>query len=88
MDTATIAAIATPAGMGGVGMVRLSGVEAPEIAARVFRLGKRGSAPDLRRTQSHRLLYGRVVDPETEEMIDEVLLAWMAAPKTYTREDT
>jgi tRNA modification GTPase len=69
-------------------MVRLSGAEAPEIAARVFRRGKRGHAPDLRRTPSHRLVYGRVVDPETEEMIDEVLLAWMAAPKTYTREDT
>jgi tRNA modification GTPase len=88
MDASTIAAIATPVGTGGVGMVRLSGAEAPEIAARVFRRGKRGSAPELRRTPSHRLLYGRVVDPATEEMIDEVLLAWMAAPRTYTREDT
>ncbi|HEY7034573.1 MAG TPA: tRNA uridine-5-carboxymethylaminomethyl(34) synthesis GTPase MnmE [Thermomicrobiales bacterium] len=88
MDNATIAAIATPPGEGGVGMVRISGVEAAEIAARVFRRGKRGIAPELRKVASHRLLYGKIVDPATEETIDEALLGWMAAPHTYTREDT
>lgn len=88
MDRSTIAAIATPAGTGGVGMVRISGAEAPEIAGHIFRRGASGKAPNLRRTPSHRLIYGRIVDPESEETIDEALLAWMAGPRTYTREDT
>lgn len=88
MDNATIAAIATPPGEGGIGMVRISGAGAAEVAARVFRRGRRGSAPDLRKTGSHRLLYGKIVEPVTGETIDEALLGWMAAPHTYTREDT
>ena len=88
MDNATIAAIATPAGVGGIGVVRVSGNEAAEIAGAVFRRGANGQKVDLRRTASHRLLFGRVVDPTTEATIDEVLLAWMAGPRTYTREDT
>jgi tRNA modification GTPase len=88
MDSATIAAIATPPGEGGVGMVRISGGEAAEIAARVFRRGQRGTAPNLRKTKSHRLIYGKIVDPATDGTIDEALLGWMAAPHTYTREDT
>ena len=88
MDSATIAAIATPAGVGGIGVVRVSGNHAAEIAGAVFRRGPSDQRVDLRRTASHRLLFGRVVDPATEETIDEVLLAWMAGPRTYTREDT
>src|SRR5215211_412018 len=88
MDNATIAAIATPPGEGGIGMVRISGAEAAEIAGRIFRRGKNGRAVDLKKTESHRLLYGRVVDPATGETIDEALLGWMAAPHTYTCEDT
>lgn len=88
VDLATIAAISTPAGVGGVGMIRISGPEAPDIAARVFRRGKRGKPVDLRRTPSHRLIYGRIVDPAAGTQVDEALLGWMAAPKTYTREDT
>src|SRR5918995_3204411 len=87
MDNATIAAIATPAGVGGIGVVRVSGNEAAEIAGAVFRRGATGHTVDLRRTASHRLLFGRVVDPATEATIDEVLLAWMAGPRAYTRED-
>src|SRR5215204_1828882 len=86
MDNATIAAIATPPGEGGIGMVRISGVEAAEIAGQIFRRGRR--PVDLKNTESHRLLYGRVVDPATGETIDEALLGWMAAPHTYTCEDT
>jgi len=88
MDTATIAAVATAAGEGGIGVIRISGDEAAVIAARVFRRGKGGGAPDLSRVPSHRILYGRVVDPHTGEAIDEVLLAWMRGPNTYTAEDT
>lgn len=88
MDTSTIAAIATAPGIGGIGVVRISGGDAAAIAGKVFRRLPSGWAIDLRRMPSHRLVYGRVVDPETDEIIDDVLLGWMAAPRTYTREDT
>jgi tRNA modification GTPase len=88
MDSATIAAISTPPGEGGVGMVRISGLEAAEIATRVFRRGQNGKTLNLRTTASHRLIYGKIVDPVTGETIDEALLGWMAGPRTYTREDT
>jgi tRNA modification GTPase len=88
LDNATIAAVATAPGEGGIGVVRISGADAAEIAARVFRRGKDGRVPDLRKAPSHRLIYGRIVDPDTDEAIDEALLAWMRGPHTYTREDT
>ncbi|MDQ3442024.1 MAG: tRNA uridine-5-carboxymethylaminomethyl(34) synthesis GTPase MnmE [Chloroflexota bacterium] len=89
LDNATIAAIATPAGEGGIGIVRVSGAGAAAIAGRVFRrMGRAPVTVDLSTTESHRLLYGRIVDPATGDLIDEVLLGWMAGPHTYTREDT
>lgn len=88
MRADTIAAIATAVGEGGVGMVRVSGPEAAEIAERIFRRGKDGKPIDLSRIASHRLIYGHVVHPSTGDMVDEALLAWMAGPRTYTREDT
>lgn len=88
MDLSTIAAIATPPGEGAIGVVRVSGPESAEIAQRIFRRGKRGAPVDLQKTASHRLLYGRIVDPRSGESVDEALLAWMAGPNTYTGEDT
>jgi tRNA modification GTPase len=88
MDNATIAAIATPPGEGGIGVVRISGSEAADIAARIFRQAGKNKTLQLHQTPSHRLLYGTVVDKATEQAIDEVLLAWMKGPNTYTREDT
>jgi len=73
----TIAAIATPVGSGGIGIVRLSGPEARAILARVF-------AGD---TVPLRLTYGHVVDPASGETVDEVLAVYMPAPRTYTRQD-
>lgn len=83
----TIAAIATPPGDGGIGVVRLSGPDATRIAARIFRRGRTRRALVASAFPSHRLLYGAVVDPEDERVVDEVMLAHMAAPRTYTRED-
>jgi tRNA modification GTPase len=81
----TIAAIATPPGVGGIGIVRLSGPEAFAVGLRIFRpahpLAETATPP------SHLLLYGHVVDPASETVIDEVLAAFMRAPRTYTRED-
>jgi len=73
----TIAAISTPLGEGGIGIVRLSGAEALSIAKAVFP----GKLSD------RRLSYGHIIDPRTGERVDEVLVSCMAAPHTYTRED-
>lgn len=73
----TIAAISTPLGEGGIGIVRLSGPDALGIAQKLFN----------RRLSNRRLLYGHIIDPDNEEVIDEVLVTYMAAPHTYTRED-
>jgi tRNA modification GTPase len=84
-DRDTIAAQATPAGPGGVGIVRLSGPRAWEIGRRLFRpaRGELAWPPPLRR-----LLLGRVVDPASGEAVDEVLAAFFKAPHTYSTEDT
>ncbi|MCX5892510.1 MAG: tRNA uridine-5-carboxymethylaminomethyl(34) synthesis GTPase MnmE [Deltaproteobacteria bacterium] len=77
----TIAAISTPPGEAGIGIVRLSGPSASAIARKLFRPHR------PRQTwRSHRLYLGHIVDSQGE-FIDEVLLTWMQAPQTYTRED-
>lgn len=81
----TIAAISTPIGEGGIGIVRLSGPEALAIAQSIFLRGRgRTSACTL---QPYRLHYGHIVDPDTGQTLDEVLMAYMPAPWTYTRQD-
>ncbi|MEZ4530787.1 MAG: tRNA uridine-5-carboxymethylaminomethyl(34) synthesis GTPase MnmE [Thermomicrobiales bacterium] len=87
LDSATIAAISTPPGLGALGVIRISGPDAAEIAARVFR-SARGTSLHLTAKQSHRVFYGQVVDPATDALIDDVLLTWMAHPHSYTTEDT
>ncbi len=80
----TIAAVSTPPGEGGIGIVRLSGTEAISIADKIF------SSPEdkqLSDVTSHSIKHGFIKDPSTLEKIDEVLVAVMKAPKTYTRED-
>ncbi|MDP9374901.1 MAG: tRNA uridine-5-carboxymethylaminomethyl(34) synthesis GTPase MnmE, partial [Chloroflexota bacterium] len=68
----TIAAIATAVGEGGIGIIRVSGPEAGAVAGRVFRRAGRNGA-GAPRFPAHRLVYGRVVDPETGAAIDEAL---------------
>ncbi|OAT79883.1 tRNA uridine-5-carboxymethylaminomethyl(34) synthesis GTPase MnmE [Desulfotomaculum copahuensis] len=80
----TIAAIATPLGEGGIGIVRVSGPEAMGIAGRLF---QSASGANWRMKGSHRLFRGRVVDPANGRLVDEILLGVMRAPHTYTRED-
>ncbi|MFT8843705.1 MAG: tRNA uridine-5-carboxymethylaminomethyl(34) synthesis GTPase MnmE [Schleiferilactobacillus harbinensis] len=77
----TIAAISTPPGEGGISIVRLSGDEAIQVAQRVFK-GK-----DLANVPTHTINYGHIVDPATQDVVDEVMVSVMRAPKTYTRED-
>lgn len=102
----TIVAIATPPGMGAVGIVRLSGPRAFAIGRTVFhpasrtagaatnQTSRRGSAErddigdsNAGTPPSHLLTYGRIVDPDSGELVDEALVAFMRAPHTYTRED-
>ncbi len=78
----TIAAIATPIGQAGIGIIRISGPKSLEIARKVF---KPKTPQSL--LESHRLYMGYVCDPHSGDIIDEVLLSHMAAPNSYTRED-
>src|SRR5580693_349350 len=86
----TIAAIATPAGQGGIGIVRISGKEAIIIADTVLCL--QGNKA-LRDCKSHTVQYGWVKRHDVfdiakdEEILDEVLVTLMRAPKSYTTED-
>jgi tRNA modification GTPase len=80
----TIAAISTPSGQGGIGIVRLSGTVSIEIAEKLFRSLKQKR---LDTSPSHRMLYGHIIDPASNEIVDEVLLTVMKAPGTYTKED-
>ncbi|RDY71039.1 tRNA uridine-5-carboxymethylaminomethyl(34) synthesis GTPase MnmE [Halobacillus trueperi] len=81
METDTITAISTPMGEGAIAIVRLSGPEAVAIAANLFK-GK-----DLNEVDSHTMHYGKIIDPESGEMAEEVMVSVMRAPKTFTRED-
>jgi tRNA modification GTPase len=81
-ETDTIAAIATPHGESGIGIVRISGPLSEKVATRLFRPKKK-----LSRLKSHHLYYGEIIDPEYGKPLDEVLLTLMRKPKTYTRED-
>lgn len=80
----TIAAIATPLGAGGLAMIRLSGPQALAVADKSFQpAGKHSAIPS--RASTHTIHFGRIL--RGERLVDEVLLAVMRAPRTYTRED-
>ncbi|MCL6473201.1 MAG: tRNA uridine-5-carboxymethylaminomethyl(34) synthesis GTPase MnmE [Firmicutes bacterium] len=80
----TIAAISTAVGEGAIGIVRLSGERAVEIASKILRQNNKTSLSDRR---SHSIFLASVVDPEDGSLVDEVLVSIMRAPNTYTRED-
>lgn len=85
MDFETIAAISTAMGEGAIGIVRLSGDEAIKIADSVYRSPKGKSLADVK---SHTIHYGHMVDPATNQIVDEVMVSVMKGPNTFTREDT
>jgi tRNA modification GTPase len=80
----TIAAIATPPGPGGIGIIRISGPLALHILHRLFK-PRYDNSPVV--YESHRLYYGWIIDQASTLPIDEVLGVYMRAPHTYTRED-
>lgn len=82
MEFDTIAAISTPMGEGAIAIVRLSGPKAVETADRVYRGANR-----LTDVPTHTIHYGKLVEQTTEQVVDEVMVSVMRAPKTFTRED-
>lgn len=85
MKNDTIAAIATPVGVGGIGVIRISGEHAFEIADKVFRAADRSVT--LAAAESHTLHYGHIVDLRDGSVVDEVMAAIMRAPRTFTAEN-
>ncbi|HCY8447667.1 TPA: tRNA uridine-5-carboxymethylaminomethyl(34) synthesis GTPase MnmE [Staphylococcus aureus] len=82
MDLDTITSISTPMGEGAIGIVRLSGPQAVEIADKLYK-GKHL----LNYVPSHTINYGHIIDPESKEVVEEVMVSVLRAPKTFTRED-
>lgn len=75
----TIAAISTTLGVGAIAIIRVSGNDATRIVNKIFK------GRDLSKVDSHTINYGHIVDGE--DIVDEVLVSVMRAPKTFTRED-
>ncbi len=80
----TICAVSTPPGAGGIGIIRISGKNAIMIVSKIFKPHK---DKQLVSAATHTLHYGHVVDPVSNETVDETLVSIMRAPATYTRED-
>jgi len=94
-DKDTIAAVSTPIGFGGIGIVRISGCGSAAIARKVFRTSAPRVTAETHQTSKRiskeiiprRLQYGYIVDPENPAVFNEVLMAYMPSPNSYTRED-
>ena len=80
----TIAAVSTPIGQGGIGIIRVSGDKAITVVDKIFRAV---DSKKLSKSLTHTVHYGYIVDPDTKEDIDEVLVTLMKAPKTFTKEN-
>lgn len=84
MQSDTISAVATAVGEGGIGIIRMSGTDALAIGNRIFKGFKGRQAADM---ASYTAAYGKIIDPDTREAIDEVLILVMKGPHSYTGED-
>ena len=84
MELDTIAAISTPMGEGAIEIVRMSGPESIKIADKLFKsIGNK----KLSEVASHTIHYGHIIDPTTDEVVEEVMVSLMRGPKTFTKED-
>nr|WP_106782058.1 tRNA uridine-5-carboxymethylaminomethyl(34) synthesis GTPase MnmE [Lysinibacillus timonensis] len=84
MEFDTITAISTPMGEGAIAIVRLSGDEAVTIADKIY---KSPNGKKLGDAKSHTIHYGHLIEPKTDEVVEEVMVSLMRGPKTFTRED-
>lgn len=82
MNMDTIAAISTPLGEGGISVIRVSGSDAISGVDKIFRSKSR-----LPEAKTHTVHYGHIVNPQSQEKIDEVLVTLMRAPRSFTTED-
>ncbi|QHA94054.1 tRNA uridine-5-carboxymethylaminomethyl(34) synthesis GTPase MnmE [Bacillus sp. N1-1] len=82
MEYETIAAISTPMGEGAIAIVRLSGEEAIKIADRLYKGKQR-----LESVDTHTIHYGHLIDPDTKQVAEEVMVSVMRGPRTFTKED-
>src|SRR5699024_6813514 len=80
----TIAAISSAVGEAGIGIVRMSGPKSSEIVKKIF---KRKNNKKIENIENRKLNYGYIIRPEDSKIVDEVLMVYMEAPHTYTRED-
>ena len=83
----TIAAISTPQGYGGIGIVRISGEESLTITSRIFKKTKSSNEKDKHHLTPRKLYHGFATDPEKNRIVDEVLTVFMPSPNSYTGED-
>lgn len=82
MDFDTIAAISTPLGEGGIAVIRVSGSDSVQVVNQIYR-----GRQSLLEADSHTVQYGYLIEPETGERFEEVLVLVMKAPRTFTKED-
>lgn len=88
MNNPTIAAVATPPGRGGIGIIKLSGKDALSIAESIFvKKATKNQSNQKPYFEPHKLYLGDIVNKENGKIIDEVLLSVMKAPHSYTKED-
>lgn len=80
----TIAAISTAAGIGGIGIVRMSGEDCFKILEKIF---KAKNPEKIEEIKGYTIKYGNIIDPKTNKNIDEVLVSYFKKPKSYTTEN-
>lgn len=80
----TIVAISTAPGLGGIGIIRLSGDKCFEVLDKIF---KPKNPQKIEEIEGYKMKYGKIINPENNNMIDEVLVSYFKAPKSYTSEN-
>ena len=80
----TIVAISTAPGIGGIGIIRMSGEDSFNILSKIFKARKEESIEDIK---GYTIKYGKIINPKNGEVIDEVLVSYFKAPNSYTKED-
>ena len=80
----TIAAISTAPGIGGIGIIRMSGENCFEILNKIF---KAKNPKEIESIKGYTIKYGNIIDPSTEKVVDEVLVSFFKKPKSYTTEN-
>ena len=80
----TIVAISTAPGIGGIGIIRMSGENSFSILEKIFRQKKPQKIEDIK---GYTIKYGKIIDPKNKQIIDEVLVSYFKKPNSYTTED-